>query len=983
MKSYSRKSVMAVRRLILVLALFAMAVIASADNEDLLKTLRFTAPKKYALVIGAKNYSSMGALRYSTKDARDFASCLKQNLEFDDQHITLLVDDDKPELAPTSKNILSSLDRLLADKSLDKSDLFIFYFSGHGVGTDKGDFLAPTDATMENVTEIGLPVREITKRFASAGMRNVLIIADACRAGTANGFGEELEILGDKSNLAVLLSTTPGKRSYELAGEKHGAFTYALLRAIADPTVRDSQTGGLWATQLAQRTSEETFKLTEPNYGKYAQKPVAWNERRKDVLLASFRPTAAFESQAIDIAASQFKKMDRQSYGDAIYAMALAKYENCSYDDAIRLLQTLSNLGQETPKRMLLLANALDAVGRDAESVKVYDKVIEAGTPYLAAFAILSYPTSKYDASQRFAAAKQMWEGDGDFVSAEQAYEQAPTAEDQLGFGKLLITYYGPESGPGTFFAGANLYVSGDSEKALPLLRKAETMGDEHLAHYSLIYQMLLSQGSDSHKAEVAIESRGAKLPSYQTFWGLQLADSLKYQGREAEAVKLLAALITKSRFITPDDILGCLDSAGSSVLDLAPAIALAEKRFPDSWQVIGANFALEAAKDFSHLPPWPSKIDRFSSNPVEVRSSIFRMIERINKASPKPAELSTLANFFLDSLAPYSQDFEPDELLWGRLSDWALATHRNQQLYQIASKQLFPKVLAGKVKAEVIAWALTICEYAGQDAMAAKMYEALARTGLARRDEGWQYLTYLVVRGDHESARKLMPTLPKPGAWAGGMVKPAAEAFFSVLDRKSDARATLDAVEPDGIESIFLWIMANNLLGGEERANRFFTSNLDSKQPYPEYICAYQLTWLLQYALEKKDSAKADDLAFRISRAGAGPLYAAVGFDASPKLTDFVRSGDILLGGERGSVKIDAKGHFTFNSPKFQGSGTVDKLGNLTGTGKLSGKAVQIQAKLPPNRYLDSKRWTESGQPIYLLDESGVQTTLICNFSR
>ena len=119
--------------------------------------------------------------------------------------------------------MLGELEVLLGDPRRTRSDLFVFYFCGHGAGLAEGDFLLPTDARLETAARLGLPVREVVERLTQAGMSNVLVIVDACREGAAHEFGRELEQLATRARLGVVLGCAPGAQSYEEARLGHGS----------------------------------------------------------------------------------------------------------------------------------------------------------------------------------------------------------------------------------------------------------------------------------------------------------------------------------------------------------------------------------------------------------------------------------------------------------------------------------------------------------------------------------------------------------------------------------------------------------------------------------------------------------------------------------------------------------------------------------------------------------------------------------------
>lgn len=982
---------MAVRRFILLCLLLCLGGQALADNEAILKTLRFTAPKKWALVIGAQQYKSMGALSYTINDATEFAQTLQDDLGFDQQHLTLLIDGGKAEQSPTASNILKNLDRLLADKQLDRGDLFIFYFAGHGVGTKKGDYLAPTDATMENVTEVGVPVREITKRFVDAGLKNVLIIADACRSGAANPFGEELEQLGNKSNLAVLLATAPGKRSYELAAQNHGAFTYSLIKNIKDPALRDEVTGGLWATDLAQHVAEDTFKLTEPKYGKYAQKPISWNEKRLDVLLASFAPTRPLESKAMEIAFETRGGRSTAAFTAGLHSLAILFSEQNRYEQAIKILQTLDGVGMATTRPLLLLAEDLRLSGRDADAARVYDRILEDKNEYFRANAIYNYPGSRFSPEEKSKAANTMWQYDGDFFSSVLAYESATNSTEAFARATKFASGTAAESKAGLYWQGILAEGQDDRESAKKLFdASANAEGDEEITHYALMHLLKVTQGKDTEMAELRIALRGAKLKNHIIFWDLQVAEYLGRNKRYEEQLKLLGSLVVICVRDGTGMLLEIMDTARSRAGQLLPKFDLLKKVYPNSAEVYAAEYLGKLADHFDLSVPIPPQVDKFAEDPVTLRSDIFRSIERLNGEQPTPVKDPQLFRFFLDNMAPVSPLFDTDALLWGRLCDWSIPANRTLQVYRIAEQRLFPKVLAGEATSDAMSWALTIAENAGQDAMAAKIYKVFAKEPVDQYSGGWKYLVYLITRGKNDEARGLLPTMRPPTDWVGPGIAKIVPAYFEALDGKSDARKLLDDNQPDYPESTFIWIMANDILGEHVRTESFFTSVATSETAFSPNLRALALDWLLQRELKKKDSEVAPLLAYLCAQFAGNPLLSEASYVPNPKLGDYVGKtafqaecvkavGSPSVEGDQFAVEIMGGGKFTASGTNLSITGVLDKWGNVTGAGTCEGKPVTFSAKWAPKEAFASNSALKSnGQTLVLFGATGAQTVLI-----
>jgi phosphoglycolate phosphatase-like HAD superfamily hydrolase len=188
-------------------------------------------------VVGAGDYEHLGRLRYAEGDAEKFARALVARLGFEEDAVRLLTDRSAdPRLTPTAGHVIGELEALLADQRGAPSDLFVFYFSGHGVGLPEGDYLLPTDARRESALRVGLPVREIVDRLAA---ERAMPRAPALRA-----VGTELRLLldlraGDSAARAALRAAPVPEPDYLLR-----ALRALSLRAAGEHEAAEALT--LW-----------------------------------------------------------------------------------------------------------------------------------------------------------------------------------------------------------------------------------------------------------------------------------------------------------------------------------------------------------------------------------------------------------------------------------------------------------------------------------------------------------------------------------------------------------------------------------------------------------------------------------------------------------------------------------------------------------------------------------------------------------------
>jgi uncharacterized caspase-like protein len=241
--------------------------------------------RRWALLVGASKYDFFTSLKYSADDAADFAAALRDNLGFTSD--TMLLLSDGPAHAANYKPTRASIFHALAslaksdspyyvDNQLDpiqEDDLFVFYFSGHGLRAPNGDeYLLSVDASDQSISDTAVNLGELAKQIANLPCRHKILFIDACRSefdeegakdpAPPPGIGD---LRVDREGIATFYSCDPRHRSYEIDDLKHGSFTYCLLEAVSDPTVNS----------LGELNAYLTSRVPGINAkgGKRAQKP--------------------------------------------------------------------------------------------------------------------------------------------------------------------------------------------------------------------------------------------------------------------------------------------------------------------------------------------------------------------------------------------------------------------------------------------------------------------------------------------------------------------------------------------------------------------------------------------------------------------------------------------------------------------------------------------------------------------------------------
>lgn len=195
------------------------------------------AQKRVALVVGNAAYQHAGMLANPLNDARDVAAALTQ-LGF---QVILGTNLDKRAFDVKVKEFA---------RALDRADVGLFFYAGHGLQVTGVNYLAATDAKLE--AERDLDFETVKVEFVLAQMereaKTNIVFLDACRnnplarnlartMGT-RGVNEKSGLAPIKSGLGTFIAfaTQPGNVAGDGAGG-NSPFTTALKKHITAPGV--------------------------------------------------------------------------------------------------------------------------------------------------------------------------------------------------------------------------------------------------------------------------------------------------------------------------------------------------------------------------------------------------------------------------------------------------------------------------------------------------------------------------------------------------------------------------------------------------------------------------------------------------------------------------------------------------------------------------------------------------------------------------
>jgi uncharacterized caspase-like protein len=195
---------------------------------------------KWALVVGISDFENPKLnLRYSAKDAADFAAYLTKSAGFAPDHVKILLNKDA-----TQRRILSELGNKWLPHVANPDDLVVIFLSTHGSGSELDiggqNYLVAYDTDIDDLYTTAIPMQRLAHDIRSrVHCDRVVIFLDACHSGaTENGgkglirTGVDANELSTGSGQLVIASSKEDQISWESKKSANGVFTAVLLDTL-------------------------------------------------------------------------------------------------------------------------------------------------------------------------------------------------------------------------------------------------------------------------------------------------------------------------------------------------------------------------------------------------------------------------------------------------------------------------------------------------------------------------------------------------------------------------------------------------------------------------------------------------------------------------------------------------------------------------------------------------------------------------------
>jgi hypothetical protein len=213
---------------------------------------------KRALIVGVNYYVDFNNLNSCVADANSINELLSRDAAGRVNYTSkLLISEDSENMQVTRSNLRRECRELF-----EHDGDVILYFSGHGIFSDNGGYLATSDAVTD---DYGISMHEIIQMANSSRAQNSLILLDTCHSGAMGNRSEYsmsniLENL--RENTTIIAASEDRESAIEAGG--HGLFTASLIDALD---------GGA-ADHMGWVTAPSIYAYVERRFDALAQRPV-------------------------------------------------------------------------------------------------------------------------------------------------------------------------------------------------------------------------------------------------------------------------------------------------------------------------------------------------------------------------------------------------------------------------------------------------------------------------------------------------------------------------------------------------------------------------------------------------------------------------------------------------------------------------------------------------------------------------------------
>ena len=239
----------------------------------------------FAVIIANEDYRNVADVPFALNDGNIFREyCIK----------TLGIPEKQVKYEPNATgNMIKQRVRWLQDVCdvYGEDAQIIFYYSGHGIPdeSNRTAYLLPVDGIGTDITT-GYKLDNLYAALGNIPSKNVTVFMDACFSGNTRNDGKEMLVTArgvaikarsgmPQGNMVVFSAAQSDETAYPDYEEKHGMFTYYLLKKLQDTEGNVTlQELGEYIIDNVRKKSAVNGKLQTPCVTPSASLDASWRE---------------------------------------------------------------------------------------------------------------------------------------------------------------------------------------------------------------------------------------------------------------------------------------------------------------------------------------------------------------------------------------------------------------------------------------------------------------------------------------------------------------------------------------------------------------------------------------------------------------------------------------------------------------------------------------------------------------------------------
>ena len=212
------------------------ASLVSAVDENI-PTSNKQNTNTFAVIIANENYQSVAPVPYALNDGNIFREYCLKTLGIPEKQIKYIPNATGNQIK-AQVNWLQNICEVFEDAQI------IFYYAGHGIPDESSRtaYLLPVDGIGTDIST-GYKLDDLYSALGNIPAKNVTVFMDACFSGSKREEGMLASARGvaikarsgmPQGNMVVISAAQSDETAYPNNEEKHGMFTYFLLKKLQD-----------------------------------------------------------------------------------------------------------------------------------------------------------------------------------------------------------------------------------------------------------------------------------------------------------------------------------------------------------------------------------------------------------------------------------------------------------------------------------------------------------------------------------------------------------------------------------------------------------------------------------------------------------------------------------------------------------------------------------------------------------------------------